>query len=98
VSRRFGRWTYNSNSTRYGEAGWHLEGGPVVIDFMPDHYSQCPHFPHCRGEYQLHGWPGREWESVACRLREAMDVIEQEHDETVLAALAGESHASTAQS
>ena len=98
MSRRIGRWTYNSDSTYYGEAGWHLDGGPVVLDFMPGLPAECPHSPPCRGEYQLHGWP-REipfatacaWDfmSIACRLRDAMRVIEGEWDEHLLASLAG---------
>lgn len=89
--RRIGRWTYDSDSTLYGEAGWHLDGGPVVLDFMPGRPAECGHFPPCRGEYQLHGWPGREWESIACPLRDAMQIIEEEHDELVMATLKGTS-------
>jgi hypothetical protein len=48
---RRGRWTYNSRSTRYGIAGWHLDGTPLVIDFMPDHGWDG------KGEYQLYNDP-----------------------------------------
>jgi hypothetical protein len=87
--RRVGRWTYNSDSTYYGEAGWHLDGTHVVIDWMPDHNGNCPHQPRHRGEYQLHGWPGRAFESVACGFRDAMAVVEEMYDEAIVAALAG---------
>lgn len=87
--RRRGRWTYNSESTRYGEAGWHLDGTPYVLDFMPGRPSECGHYPPCRGEYQLHNWPGREWGSVACGMTDAMRVLEREYDEMILASLAG---------
>ena len=92
MSRRIGRWVCNSESTRYGEAGWHLDNGPVVIDFMPGVPAACHHRPPHRGEYQLHNWPqdlpfaGSEspvldHHSVACSLRDAMRVAEEEWDE-----------------
>jgi hypothetical protein len=34
-ARRLGRWSYDNTSTLPGVAGWHLDGSPVVIDFMP---------------------------------------------------------------
>jgi hypothetical protein len=64
MTRRIGRWVYNSTSTRYGEAGWNLmdsrgrDGKPIVIDFMPGDHSCCIGGPRCcRGCYQLHNWP-----------------------------------------
>jgi hypothetical protein len=50
-ARRRGRWTYNSDSTMYGEAGWHLDGTPLVIDFMPGHGCDS------KGEYQIYNDP-----------------------------------------
>jgi hypothetical protein len=95
TARRRGRWTYNSDSTYYGQAGWHLDGAElvtgteIVVDFMPGLPAWCCHNPPHRGEYQLHNWPGREWDSVACTADDAMRIIEQEYDEAVLAALRG---------
>jgi hypothetical protein len=80
-ARRRGRWTYNSESTLYGEAGWHLDGSVIVVDFMPGRPSECWHTPPHRGEYQLHNWPGREWESIACTVDDAMHIVEREYDE-----------------
>lgn len=49
--RRRGRWTWNTDSIKYGEAGWHLDGTPLVIDFMPGHgYDN-------KGEYQIYNDP-----------------------------------------
>jgi hypothetical protein len=79
--KRIGRWVYNSDSTLYGEAGWHLDGGPVVLDFMPGNHSCCIGGPRCcHGCYLLYGWPGREHEPVAMHLRSAMQCIEEELD------------------
>ena len=49
--RRRGRWTYDTGSNRYGVAGWHLDGTPLVIDFMPGHGWDS------KGEYQLYNDP-----------------------------------------
>jgi hypothetical protein len=88
-AHRRGRWTYNSESSRYGVAGWHLDDSDLVIDWMPGHNAQCPHSRRCRGEYQPHNWPGREWESLACYVDEAMETVEREWGERILSALAG---------
>jgi hypothetical protein len=86
VSRRIGRWVYNSDSTYYGEAGWHLDGGPIVLDFMPGHHGCCNGGPRCcRGTYLLYGWPGRLHEPVATHLRAAMQWVEDELDEMLAA-------------
>ena len=53
--KRIGRWTYNSESTLDGEAGWHLDDSPVVIDFMPGMTDCEPG----RGLYLGYNWPGR---------------------------------------
>jgi hypothetical protein len=74
--RRRGRWTYNSDSTRYGVAGWHLDGTPLVIDFMPG-YTDCE---PSRGMYLLYNWPGREHEPLSTHVGHAMEVAEGEYD------------------
>jgi len=51
TTRRRDRWTYNSDSSQYGEAGWHLDGTPLVLDFMPGHGWDG------KGEYQLYNDP-----------------------------------------
>jgi hypothetical protein len=90
MSRRIGNWVYNSDSTLYGEAGWHLDGSPLVIDFMPGHHGCCNGSPRCcRGTYLLYNWPGREHEPLATHLRWAMEVAEDDWNEAVLAAIAG---------
>ena len=98
MSRRIGRWIYNSESTRYGEAGWHLDGGPIVLDWMPACDEGCEpgipgaerydseHYDCC---WSLYGWPDRiEAEPVSRYLPDAMAQIEQEYDESIWAALA----------
>jgi hypothetical protein len=75
VTRR-GRWTYNSDSLRYGEAGWHLDGSPLVLDFMPG-YTDCG---PSRGMYLLYNWAGREHEPVSTHARHAMETAESEWD------------------
>jgi hypothetical protein len=86
VSKRIGRWVYNSTSTRYGIAGWHLDDSPVVIDFMPGRGWDG------KGEYQLYNWPagtpfGQErpavfdHEPLARYLRDAMQEVEEAWDE-----------------
>jgi hypothetical protein len=90
ITRRRGRWAYNSESTRYGEAGWHLEDTSIVIDFMPGNHQCCNGGRRCcHGCYVLHGWPGREHEPVSMHVDDAMEAIEQEWDEYILAVLAG---------
>ena len=96
MSRRIGRWVYNSDSTLYGEAGWHLtgssgEGGrPIVIDFMPGMYDGEPG----RGLYLGYNWPGSHdgW-IVSKWCREAMRIVEEQWDEYILATLAGDQEA-----
>jgi hypothetical protein len=90
MSRRIGRWAYDSTGTLPGDAGWHLDGGPVVLDFFRGNHQCCIGGPRCcRGCYLLAGWPGREHEPVSLYLRDAMEIVEREHDEMVLGALAG---------
>jgi hypothetical protein len=90
MSRRIGRWAYNSDSTQYGEAGWRLDGTPVVIDYMPGCQGGCNPGGRCGG-YLLYGWPGRwEGEQVDRYLRGAMEQIEQEWDESGYLTLNGE--------
>jgi hypothetical protein len=82
MSRHWGRWTYNSDSIQYGEAGWHLNGTPLVLDFMPGRSGECPHTGRCRGSYLLYGDPC--WHlhtaSVGCFLRDAMRWTEEHWD------------------
>jgi hypothetical protein len=89
MTRRIGRWAYNSDSTLYGEAGWHLDGSPVVIDFMPGMTDCEPG----RGLYLGYNWPGRVdgW-IVSKYCREAMRIVEQAWDKSPFAeALSGTS-------
>ena len=83
--KRIGRWTYNSESTLDGEAGWHLDDSPVVIDFMPGMTDCEPG----RGLYLGYNWPGRTdgW-IVSKYCREAMRIVEQEWDELPFAVFA----------
>jgi len=88
VTRRIGRWVYNSGSTRYGEAGWNLTGSagrggkPVVIDFMPGAHDCCIGGPDCcRGNYLLYNFPGKcDDMPVARYLRDAMEEVEEMWD------------------
>jgi hypothetical protein len=78
MTRHIGRWTYNSDSGLYGEAGWHLDGTPLVIDFMPGNHQCCNGGPRCcRGCYLLYGWPGQEHEPVATHVGYAMECVEE---------------------
>ena len=85
-ARRIGRWTYNTESTLYGEAGWHLDGSPVVIDFMPGMTDGEPG----RGLYLGYNWPGRAdgW-IISKHCREAMRLVEEKWAEHITAATAG---------
>lgn len=88
MSRRLGRWAYNSESTRYGVAGWHLDGSPVVIDFMPGFTDGAP----ARGMYLVYNWPNSahiDADPVATHVQDAMRAIEREWDSLLLSALAG---------
>jgi len=77
-ARRRGRWTYNSDSAMYGEAGWHLDGTPLVIDFMPGDHQCCNGGPNCcRGCYLLYGWPGNGHEPVGTHVDYAMECVEE---------------------
>lgn len=78
MGRRIGRWTYDGTSNQYGIAGWHLDGGPIVLDFMPGHHGCCNGGPGRCGAYLLYGWPGREHEPVDRYLRGAMDWVESQ--------------------
>jgi len=83
--KRIGRWTYNSESTLYGEAGWHLDDSPVVIDFMPGMTDCEPG----RGLYLGCNWPGRAGGWIVSKYcREAMRIVEQEWDELPFAVFA----------
>ena len=78
-----GRWTLNTDSTRYGVAGWHLDDGPIALDWMPACDKGCePGAPgpgHCDCCWSLFGWPGRiEAEPVDRDLLTAMAQIEDE--------------------
>ena len=83
-----GRWTLSDTSTRYGVAGWHLDGGPIVLDWMPACDEGCgpdtwgdEHYDCC---WSLYGWPGREEaEPIDKYLPTAMEQIEREwaHDD-----------------
>ena len=84
-ARRRGRWTYNSDSSYYGEAGWHLDGTPVVIDFMPGYTDCAPG----RGMYLLYNFPGRADEPLSTHVDEAMREVEKMWDEHLLKVLAG---------
>lgn len=87
--RRIGRWIYNADDGLPGEPGWHLDGGPVVLDFMPGHHGCCNGGSRCcRGCYLLSGWPERYFEPAGRYLRDAMEWAERELDE-MLAALTG---------
>lgn len=93
TARQAGRWTLNSTSTLYGEAGWHLDGGHIVLDWMPSCEEGCP--PGTRGEehadccWCLYGWPGQfAAKPVDKDLAAAMRQVEQEWDQHP-AALAG---------
>jgi hypothetical protein len=102
VGRRIGRWVYDDSDGEYGNAGWHLDGSPVVIDFMPGNHQCCIGGPRCcRGCYLLYNWPGNlpfcgapppvgDCEPVALYLRDAMGVVEDAWDEGLLLALASE--------
>lgn len=95
TGRRIGRWAYNSDSTLYGVAGWHLDNSPVVIAFRPFRLGMTDCRPS-RGLYLGYNWPGRPdgWLVAKCR-RDAMRIVEREWDESpfavAAAALAGES-------
>lgn len=68
--------------------GLHLDGGPIVIDFMPGFTDGEP----CRGMYLIYNWPNHthiDAEPVATHLREAMRAVETEWDELLLSSLAG---------
>jgi hypothetical protein len=88
VTRRVGRWVYNSGSSQYGEAGWNLTGSvgrggkPVVIDFMPGAHDCCIGGPDCcRGNYHLYNFPGKhDHYPVARHLRYAMEEVEEMWD------------------
>jgi hypothetical protein len=84
---RIGRWVFSEESIQYGEAGWHLDGSPVVIDFMPDAEDYGSGIEGC---FLGYNWPGRHdcWE-VSMYLAEAMSIVEQEWDEFVFAAIKG---------
>jgi hypothetical protein len=90
MTRRIGRWIYNSESTLYGEAGWHLKGSPIVIDFMlgadPDERG--------RGIYLGYNWPGVDdgW-YVSRYCRDSMSRVEKQWDEFLFATLAGDKQA-----
>lgn len=90
MSRRMGRWVYNSDSTLYGEAGWHLDGSPVVLDFMPGHHGCCDGGPRCcHGCYLIYGLPGyTDSEPVDRYLAGAMEWAEKEWDKVRAAKLA----------
>jgi hypothetical protein len=94
MSEIIGRWTLNDASTLYGEAGWHLDGGPIVLDWMPACEEGCEegtidddeHYDCC---WSLYGWPGRlEADPVGRYLPEAMRQVEREWDNATFAALA----------
>lgn len=90
MSKRMGRWAYNSESTQYGEAGWHLDDSPVVIDFMPGMTDCEPG----RGLYLGYNWPGCDdgW-IVSKWCRDAMSIVEEQWDEYLFATLAGDAEA-----
>jgi hypothetical protein len=76
-ARRRGRWTYDATDNHYGEAGWHLDGTPIVIDFMPGDHQCCNGGRGCcHGSYLLYGWPGREHEAIATHVDFAMECVE----------------------
>ena len=83
MSERIGRWTLNDESADCGEAGWHLDAGPIVLDWMPACEEGCEpgtpgeeHYDCC---WSLYGWPGRlEADPVDRDLEAAMRRIEEE--------------------
>lgn len=80
MGRRIGRWVYDDSDRHWGAAGWHLDGSPVVIDFMPGDHSCCNGGRRCcRGCYLLYNWPhySREHEPVATHLADAMELVEE---------------------
>ena len=80
---RRGRWTYDSTTTYYGAAGWHLDGTPIVIDFMPGYIDCEP----SRGMYLLYNWPGKiDGEPIATQVDRAMEIIEDDWDKACVAA------------
>jgi hypothetical protein len=86
MSRRIGRWVYDDRDFDYGNAGWHLDGSPLVIDFMPGMTDCEPG----RGMYLGYNWPGDslgDW-MLATHLREAMRVAEKRWDESPFAVAA----------
>lgn len=101
--KRMGRWTYNSASSLYGEAGWHLDGAHVVIDFMPGDRACCNGGRNCcRGCYLLYNWPrGLQFDGtsppvydcdpVARYLRDAMRLVEEAWHEAIFACWAASS-------
>jgi hypothetical protein len=82
AARRWGRWAYDNTSTLYGVAGWHLDGSPVVIDFMPGVTDGEPG----RGLYLGYNWPGRDdgW-FISKYCAEAMRLTGREWDESPFA-------------
>ena len=95
MSRRIGRWVYNSDSTLYGEAGWNLTGSagdggrPIVIDYTPGWGCDDYHAPGERcGGYVLYNWPGEDdGEPVGRYMRDAMTEVEQRWDQSIFAAV-----------
>jgi hypothetical protein len=82
-ARQAGRWIFNGASTLYGEAGWHLNGGNIVLDWMPACGQGCLPGTSDEGHadccWCLYGWPGRlEATPVDKDLIAAMRQIEQE--------------------
>ena len=83
MTERAGRWVLDDESARYGEAGWHLDGGPIVLDWMPACEEGCEPGSSGREHYEccwaLYGWPGRpEAKPVDRYLTAAMAWIEYE--------------------
>jgi hypothetical protein len=77
VGKRIGRWVYDDTDNHYGVAGWHLDGTPLVIDFMPDHGWDG------KGEYQLYNDPCyHDHHPLDHYVDEAMQEVE-EHWDTV---------------
>jgi hypothetical protein len=78
---RRGRWTYNGGEALYGIAGWHLDGTPLVIDFMPGNHQCCNGGRGCcHGCYVLYNWPARSHDPVSMYVDSAMEAIEEEWD------------------
>jgi hypothetical protein len=92
-AHRRGRWTYDGTTGLYGEAGWHLDGTPLVIDFMPGNHQCCNGGPRCcKGCYLLYGWRGNEHEPMGTHVDYAMEVAEEywdalsDHERTLVTA------------